>query len=248
MSNVPDNPVNTSAGNEPDPLAKLYRMSRTAGLGSSDYRSVNVPAVTALILGVLSFAANAEIVLLVIPVTALVLGFIALYQIRNSGGTQTGLPMAVIGIVLALGFGAWAATGKYRERARTAADRQHLVSMLNQLGTLVRQDEIDQAYGELFSPTFKERVSAEKFTDAWRPMRASPSIGALKGLTSNGLFNFEVDTDTGLRIAQGQLIFEYEKLTPQDRPQIFFTYREGRWWIENIPAMFPLEGGTAPPG
>jgi hypothetical protein len=221
-------------------------MSRTAGLGSSDYRSVNGPSVAAMILGVLSFAANAEAVLLIIPVTALVLGFVALYQIRNSGGTQTGLPMAVFGIVLALGFGAWAATGKYRERARTAADREHLVSMMIQLGTLVRDDKIDQAYRELFSPTFKERISAARFVDVWRPMRSSPSIGALKGLSSNGLFNFEVDTDTNLRIAQGQLIFEYEKLTPQDRPQIYFTYRDGRWWIENIPALFPLEA-TGPP-
>jgi hypothetical protein len=148
--------------------------------------------------------------------------------------------------VLALALSAWAATAGYREAARTRADREQLVAMIGDLGTAVQQEQYERAYTQLFSPSFRQRVPLERFTSAWRPLRVHPTLGRLKGLGSRGLFNFEADETTGLRVAQGQVVLEFESQQPPDRPDIVFVFREGRWWIENIPALYPLEGTPGP--
>lgn len=221
----------------PDPLAKLYRMSKTAGLASSDYSAVNVPSVVALILGMLSWTSSFERVLLAIPLLAIVLGVIAIVQISRSNGTQTGLPMAALGILLALGFGAWAATGQAREASRTRADREQLMTMIGELGRKISAEEVDRAYNELFTASFRQRVGPDQFRSIWSGLQRQ--LGKIKSARSNGLFNFEVDSTTGLRIAAGQVIFEYERIQPAERPDIVFVYREGQWRIESIPSFFP---------
>lgn len=231
-----------------DPLGGLYRMSKTAGLASSDYKAVNAPAVVSLILGAMSFLASFEPILLILPIVAIVLGIVAIRQIAGSNGTQTGLPLAVLGIVLALAMGAWAATGKLREAARTQADREQLVSIVSRLGEHVSGGQYQQAYNEIFSPTFRERVGPEEFVNNWRMWQSHPSLGKLKATRSNGLFNFEVDPTALIRIAQGQMILEYESRTPGDRPEIIFTYRDGQWWVEQIPALFPPPRSATPGG
>lgn len=239
MTNPADNP--NAAAASPDPLANLYRMSKTAGLASSDYTAVNVPSVVTLILGALSVVANFERILLVIPLTAIVLGVISIYQIRNSNGTQTGLPMAGVGILLALAFGAWASTAQAREAARTRADREHLVKLTQQLGAAISAGNVDAAYNDLFSAAFRQRVPFERFSTVWTQYQRQ--LGKVRSAGSNGLYNFEVDADTGLRLAVGQVIFEYEKGTPAERPEIIFSYREGQWKIESIPSFFPPPRG-----
>jgi hypothetical protein len=240
-----NNPGGAAAPPEPDPLARLYRMSRTAGLASSDYTAVNAPSVVALLLGVLSVLANFEAILLVIPLAAIVVGTIAVYQIRTSNGTQTGLPLAGIGVALALGFGIWASTAQAREAARTRADRELLISMTSRLGELIRDEKYDQAYNELFSTVFRERVPFDAFQQIF--VNYQRTLGKVKSTSSNGLFNFETDPASGLRIAVGQVLFNYERGTPAERPQIIFGHRDGRWAIENIPQFF-APPGTGPGG
>lgn len=246
MTDLHDN-RSPAADGSPDALGGLYRMSKTAGLASSDYRAVNAPSVGALILGVASFLSSFEPILLILPVVAVVLGVVGIRQVTGSNGTQTGLPLAALGILLAIGFGAWSATGKMREASRTRADREQLVQLIDQLGQSISQGNYQQAYTDHFSRTFRERVPAEQFVNNWRLWQSHPSLGKLKSTRSNGLFNFEVDPTGGLRIAQGQMILEYENRTPSDRPEIIFTYRDGRWWVEQIPALFPPPR-TANPG
>lgn len=232
-----DSPDNAAPGS--DPLAGLYRMSKTAGLGSSDYQAVNVPSVVALVMGLASFIASFEPTLLVIPLVALVLGVLALVQIKRSGGTQTGLPWAVAGIVLSLGFGAWAATGSYREAARTAADRDELVSIVSRFSDAVRGGQDDAAY-QLFSEDFRSRITLAKFAEPWRTYRER---APLKEVRSNGLFDFQTATDSNLRLASGQLIMQFENgQLMADRPQIVFTNRMGKWEIENMPAFYAIRG------
>src|SRR5688500_6367590 len=71
-------------------LHKLHRMSRTAGLGTQEYVAINVAAVMTLLLGLVSALAMVTSLLLVIPLAGVVCGVIALYQIKDSNGTQTG--------------------------------------------------------------------------------------------------------------------------------------------------------------
>src|SRR5687767_9055265 len=74
-------------GDGADPLAKLHRMSRTAGLGTQDYVAINVAAVVSALLGLASVLALVTSLLLVIPVAGVICGLVALYQIKDSNGT-----------------------------------------------------------------------------------------------------------------------------------------------------------------
>src|SRR5205085_7590050 len=86
-----------------DPLARLHKMSTTAGLGTTDYVAINALAVASVFLGLASLLAMLDPLLLVLPVLAIACSIWALTQIRNSGGTQSGRGLAVLGLVLSLG-------------------------------------------------------------------------------------------------------------------------------------------------
>src|SRR5436309_9385705 len=90
--------------NGDDPLSHLHKMSTTAGLGSTDYVAVNGIAVTTIFMGLASSLALLDITLLAIPVATVVLAIVALRQIANSNGTQTGRALAWGGMVLAMLF------------------------------------------------------------------------------------------------------------------------------------------------
>ncbi|HRK31184.1 MAG TPA: DUF4190 domain-containing protein [Tepidisphaeraceae bacterium] len=228
-----------------DALSSLYRMSKTAGLATSEYQAVNVASVVAMVLGLASYLATFDAVLLIIPVAGLVTGVIGLYQVARSNGTQTGAWMAILGIVLSLASGAWAGTARYREASRTAADRAALVKLVDDLWENVRSDKLELAYG-LFSESFRQRVTRAQFDQPWNSLKGPY---ALKEISSNGLFVFESDPATGLRAASGQIIVRFEDSRLQgDRPSIIFTYRNGRWAIENLPTYYTSQSpSTAGP-
>ena len=96
------NPNRTNAPD--DPLSHLHKMSTTAGLGTAEYVAVNGMSVVAIIMGLGSSLSLLDPVLLVIPLVALVLSIIAIYQIKHSNGTQTGIGLAVGGLIFALLF------------------------------------------------------------------------------------------------------------------------------------------------
>ncbi|MCS7032799.1 MAG: DUF4190 domain-containing protein [Phycisphaerae bacterium] len=230
-----------SPGASQDPLSSLYRMSRTAGLASSDYKAVNVCSVVAVVGGLLSFLANFDTVLLIIPLTALTLGIVGLVQIARSNGTQTGTPLALAGIVLSLGLGAWAATAQYREAARTASDRAALVALVDQLWQCIRDNRLEQAYA-LFSETFRQRVDRKAFDDPWNFYRQR---NPLERLESTGLFVFESDPLTDMSFASGQIIIRFQQgETRETRVRAVFSRRQGQWKIEALPDFYPLPRGA----
>ena len=87
-----------------DPLAHLHKMSTTAGLGTTEYVAINPLAVATVFLGLASALALLDNTLLAIPVLALIGAIFSLRQIARSGGTQTGKGLAVLGLLLAVGF------------------------------------------------------------------------------------------------------------------------------------------------
>ena len=102
---TPSTQVTTDPDATPDPLGKLYHMSTTAGVGAGiDYVAVNTIAVWAMILGLASSLAMVDPYLLIILLVAIVFSVVALRQINNSNGTQTGRWLAWFGMALAVGF------------------------------------------------------------------------------------------------------------------------------------------------
>lgn len=221
-----------------DPLAHLHKMSTTAGLGSTDYVAINGPSVVAVILGLASALAVVHTILLIVPIAGVVCAAVALYQIGKSGGTQTGRGLAILGLLLSLGFAAYvgyAAIAKVQQENRDSAAIELLIA---DFSAHTQKGEFDQAYA-LFSPRFQERVSAPMFADIMRNVQSHPQWGKLEGITTNGRYDFASDPATGGRIGQAMLLMKLDKFTEPSRQEAVFRLVGGQWKFENIPGLFP---------
>ena len=239
MTDLRDNPsaaATAAAGTAPDPLHNLYRMSRTAGLGSGDYVAINNTSVFAFLMGLASVLALVNPFLLLFCVVAVVLGVIALLQIRSSNGTQTGRAFALIGILLALIFGG--TTGGKMAMAR--ADRQKneadVAKVIEQLGQRLAKQEYAQAYGTLFSDKFREDFSQDTFTSRWETI--AENAGAVQSVTWMGRSHIEPPNAAGTRRAQTKAEFRFEKSPDASPLTVTLVQQEGEWVIETIGDMF----------
>lgn len=164
----------TGAATTADPsLKRLYQMSRTAGVGLADYRSVNTFAVIALLTGVASFllvAFPTWPVLLLVPLAAVLLGVVALSQIRTSNQTQTGTLIAMVGIVAALGFGGYWTQNRLRLNSADEQARAEITALIQSLGSAIHAEDFAKAY-TLFEPRFRQRVDQATFESTLRAVR-----------------------------------------------------------------------------
>src|SRR3954462_5034744 len=88
-----------------DPLAGLHKMSTTAGVTNLDYVAVNQTAIAAVLVGLLSALSFFGFLLLVIPIVGAIFAVIALRQIADSNGTQTGRGLAILALALCVILG-----------------------------------------------------------------------------------------------------------------------------------------------
>src|SRR5438552_694692 len=86
-------------------LAQLHKMSTTAGVTNAGYVAVNYTAIVAVLLGLASALAFFGWLLLVVPVVGIIFALVAIRQINDSSGTQTGRGLAYIGLLLCLLLG-----------------------------------------------------------------------------------------------------------------------------------------------
>ena len=265
MSDSPQTPVAPAAASSAtapagdaglDHLAHLHRMSRTAGLGSSEYAAVNVAAVVAVLIGAASALALVTPVFLFLPVLGTIIALVAIKQVRGSNGTQTGLGLAVL--ALALSFGLTAFTGV---KALAAAARERVdVEQLDRLTVDFGKDLAEKRYADAYKRTdtrFQEMVTTERLEGLFTELEHAPAIGPLKGVSTPKLFNIEVDPETGLRMATSKATFETEKRTGPTALVTDITYRHDGtgWHIYAIPQLFQAQkpgaaggGGAAPSG
>src|SRR5688572_8073877 len=138
----------TAAGGaaDDDPLSHLHKMSTTAGLGSGEYVAVNGPAVFTLLLGLASALTLLEEVLLILPITAIIVGIVAWRQINQSNGTQTGKGLIAIGLLCALAFGGFVVVREVTHDMRTRDDRNAIRATITEFGNKVKAGDVDGAY------------------------------------------------------------------------------------------------------
>lgn len=165
VSNAAPQAAATADTRQDPAMRNLYKMSRTAGVGLGDYAAVNVFAVVGIILAlasvlVLIFADATA--LLLIPLGAIVLSLIALFQIQHSNGTQTGRVLAILGVVIALGLGGTNVFGRVAQAARDREDKAQLAALVKQFHELTTGGKTRDAY-ELFDSRFREKVQPETF-------------------------------------------------------------------------------------
>jgi hypothetical protein len=238
-SDTPVQSGSTPADQAVDHLQSLYKMSTTAGLGSQDYVAINNFAIAALVLGLLSFLVLFAGVLLIVPAAAVICAIVALRQIGNSSGTQTGKLLAVGGLVFGIGAVVFLFTQQAIHAAQRKGDEQKIAALVNDWGQKVVAGQLDAAY-ELMTPAFRHRISKTQFTDTLGLAQGHPQLGKLLAVTWNGRVLFDETTSDRMQKATGILSFEFEKAEEPGRQQVNFMGIDGDWKIDDLPTMFPI--------
>jgi hypothetical protein len=247
MQNPPpqnaDSPV---GGPDNDPLLSLYKMSATAGAGSQEYIEINVLAVVALLFGLASIFALMDNVLLAIPLTGIVLGFVATRQIMNSNGTQSGRIMAYLGILLSLGIGGGSIIWQMVDAAQKREDTNAIAATCQKFGDFMRDHKYDDAYN-LFDDYFQQRVGRLPFKAKLMEYEEQAGNNPITGLEWNQIPPVIQSSDQG-KSAKLEMIVHYKQLL-QGRLQGTMRTFGNEWKFDDIPSMFPqLKGDLAAQG
>lgn len=228
-----------------DPLASLHKMSTTAGLGSSDYVAINTFAVLAFLLGLASFFVIPFNELLFIPIFGFLAGAVSFRQISNSNGTQGGKVLAILGLLMSLGFGGYAAAQIGMESARNSRDEKEIAGLVDSLGQSITAKEFNKAYA-LFGENFRSRVTEAQFGDAWTRYMSSPLFGPVKSIQWNGRVMFINDDISHERLARSIAQVKFDRVANPAPEDIIFRRVGGKWTIEEFPSLFPAEGAKKP--
>jgi len=241
MSQLPsDQHAPTSTVDLNDPLSTLHKMSRTAGLGTTEYVAVNATAVVCVILGVLSALAVLGTVLLIIPVAAIIVGIVAWRQIHRSGGTETGRRIAILGMLIALACVGAVGGKELHYQRQVQREQGQIITLIERLGKDVNQANYDDAW-ECFGPRFHERVKKEDFVTFWTRLQSYPNYGQIKGMRWNGILDVDIDRDSGLPWGRGFVIVDLVKGGEDRRESIFRKNENGTWAIEDFQGICPSQ-------
>ena len=251
MSQVPqsnltptvDRPANGSAA--ADPLGRLHKMSTTAGVTNLDYVAVNQTAIAAVLLGLLSAVSFFGFLLLLIPIVAVVFAVVALRQIGQSNGTQTGRGLALLGLALAVVLGGWAIGQEVLAAARVRGDETAIANTISQVGNLVREGKHKEAY-ELFDPEFQKKVPLTLFQTRWTQILGSSELGKFELFEWNGVTP-AFESMEGRKAAATKVRTKFEKGS-EDRFDLVLREDAGRWLIYQLRGFFPESLPSPPPG
>lgn len=250
---IPPSPVNgdQSAATLPDagidPVTGLHRMSTTAGVGSQEYVAINAAAIVALLLGFGSLLALMDNLLLIIPLAGVVVGIVALRQIRDSNGTQTGRGLALGGVVLSVLIAGGILATQLATHLRNQADENAIRKVMAEFAQDMKENKYDEGYA-LFSDHFHDRVSKDQFTEMMRGRQSSKyGPGQIVGADWNGLMLFTSDPDSGTVSAEGMMKIRYERLPADNEVRYGTAFRKqvDQWKIDDIPEFFPSTKAAA---
>jgi hypothetical protein len=239
-----------------DPLAHLYKMSRTAGLGSGDYVAINPVAVTALVFGIASALVIVDNLFIVLPIVGLILGIIGWRQVRKSNGTQTGAVMAGLAVLLSLGLLGAKAGKEGLESIRRSADKAEVIRLIDSFGKNIAaidpakpadtSSHLDAAWAEL-DEGFKGVVGRQRFDTTWLETLSSPYYGPLLSMHSNDLIKFDTDARSGDQLCTSIAVAQFQR-GEAPRWQVIFRKLNDHWYIDNMPDVFPPPAPAGGPG
>ncbi len=224
-----------------DALAHLAKMSGAgSAFGAEDYVAISSLSIVCLILGFASASCLMISLFLFIPVVGLFLGLIAIWKIRNSGGTQSGLGFAIGGMALCLLFGGGVSAKLAIAAAHTREESRQCGEVIAKFGEEIKAQHYDAMYESLMTDVFRERVSPKFFHDVVEGLRAHGPFGELKGTRWPGnIIDFEPVAGTDAKYAYATIVFEFSNAAQEPRETIKLTNREGSWKIEGLPQLFP---------
>jgi hypothetical protein len=217
-------------------LARLHKMSTTAGVTNIDYVAVNQTAVVALVLGVLSAVALFGPLLLVVPVVGIVFAVVAIRQINDSSGTQTGKSMAWAGLALCVVLGGAEIAREVIGTVSVRKDEERIAATLSQLGKELRAGNYPTAYA-LFDEDFRGKVTAEAFKQRWEAIQAPTPLGRVVVMEWNGMRPyFEQAGGTKTATARARLKFDNGA---EERFEVVMHQVGDKWLVLRFPTVFP---------
>jgi hypothetical protein len=219
-----------------DPLAKLHKMSTTAGVASQQYVAINTAAVVASLLGVASALALLSPLLLIIPAAGTVVACVAWRHIAGSNGTETGKSLAAVGLLLSLLLGGGIFGKEMADRVRARGDARQMQAIADQLTQRLKARDYDAAYG-MFTTPFRQRVSLNQFKPRWESVQQS---GPLQSLTWNGVLPAYESLEGGQSMA-GIISVAVSFADREGRFTFVFRKSGEAWQLDNIPELFPIE-------
>jgi hypothetical protein len=225
-----------------DPLHNLYRMSRTAGLGSGDYVAINNTSILALILGLAGVLSMLYPLLLIVSAAALVCGIMALVQIRSSNGTQSGRTFAIIGILSALGLGGLAGARLAIAGLETHREEAAIDNLVQRLSGLLVEKKYEQAYQTCFSDGFKSQFTQQEFVDRWRPFERYG--GGIKSFDWGKHADIQSVRGSDVKRAAAGSVLRFNTAGEVATQNIGFSKENGEWRIEGIQSLFEKEART----
>lgn len=213
-------------------------MSRTAGAGTTDYVAVNNLAVAALIVGLLGWLAVMDNALLLVPLIGIVLGIMAVLQIVRSNGTQTGMWLAVLGMVLSVGFAGYVGAAALAEQAAFKRDGQVIEQVRATLETSLGKGDYATSYGE-FSPIFRQRMSVEEFADFWKNIESLQYGGKIIAVGWNGRMEAEKAPESLTRYTKVVWSFKVERQAEPFTREVVLMQVEDGWKVHDVQNLFP---------
>lgn len=230
-------------------LSHLHKMSGTgSAFGQADYVAINPLAVVALVLAMVGLFSLLFAFFLASAVIAIAIGAIALRQITNSNGTQTGKGIAIGAILLALLIGVGVGAREVSEWRQHAEDARTCDDFLHRFAETLGKDDLDGAYKNFTTENFREKVDPALFK---RDLRALMQFGHIEWISCSDVpVQLTPIPDTDARQADLRAKIKFDK-GPEPLRQVFtLTNREdGSWKIDDIPGFFrkPRAAGEEPP-
>jgi len=230
QSSSPRSPESQADAEADKHLAELHKMSTTAGVTNLDYVAVNLIAIVALILGLLSAMALLDKILLVIPVAGIVFALVALKQINNSGGTQTGKLLAIGGILFCLLFAGVEIFTEVRGVLAVREDENKIEATLTEAGKLIREGKYKEAYG-MYDESFHSYVTLDQYQNTLAAVQKQ-MLGPMESMEGNGLIQFESAGGTRVAVTKAKIKFAR---TDVERYDVTLREINGKWTILRFP-------------
>jgi hypothetical protein len=214
-------------------FSHLHKMSTTAGVTNQDYVAVNPLAVVAALVGIASGLAFAGWLLLVIPAVGVVFALVAIWQIGNSNGTQTGRGLAILGLALCLLCAGGMMVQRYMGHASLRNDTNAISDAISQTGKLIRSGDYRKAYDQ-YDAEFKRYIPFEQFQQVWQGNQAY--IGKLETMEWNGITP-AFESAGGAPMAATKAKIKFEK-GQEERCDVILRVEDGKWRINAMPQFF----------
>lgn len=213
-----------------DPIASLYKMSTTAGVGSQEYVAINNVAIASAVLGLSTALAFLGPLFLVLALAGIICGIIALRQIHNSSGTQGGRAVAWIGIILCLAMAGSVVVYNVMDRLREREDERQINALIEQMGKDVKAGDYAKVFA-IFDAEFQNGWKLPAFTLRWQTQEGFN--GAIQEIHGSDAFQFTV-AGGGTVEAYTLVKVKYANM-PVERPyNIFLRKRDGQWRVRGF--------------